>query len=139
MIVYALIRDDDVGFGILIVGIIVAMVGIASLAVVYPATYFNSMDTVSEMEAFQGHTMSVYEYTILETKGIEISAAEVGLIDVAYLEQGKTTSQRIKELRDKVEWYNQNLRQLERQNAHWLLDDFTYNVPEHLTPIVIKG
>ena len=72
------------------------------------------------------------------TEAIEITAADPGLADVAYLEQGVATSQRLAELRDKVEWYNAKLQWFETFNGIWLADGFIADPPDHLKPIHLE-
>lgn len=93
--------------------------------------------TVNEMVAFYESNQYNYRYAVENTEDVNIVAAEPGLIDVAYLEQGKLTGVRIMEFRDQVNWYNRTLRDYRDKNTHWFLGAFYHNPPDYLKPIVL--
>lgn len=95
----------SIGSLLTIVGVICALVFVIS----WPAQFYNSLDQNTRLEAFYDATLSAYEYAITETESVEIKGSSAGLIDVAYLEQGKAQSERVRELRDSVTWYNKTL------------------------------
>ena len=96
-----------IGTGLLLtaVGLICAFIFVIS----WPAQFYHSLDQNTRLEAFYDATLSAYEYAITETESVEIKGSSAGLIDVAYLEQGKAQSERVRELRDSVTWYNKTL------------------------------
>ena len=117
------------------------------LLIVWPITYSVSVGTVSDMEAFANATKSAYEYTITSTQEVEIkavSSAEPSTYEIldtgglAYLKLGSQASERIRELRVKVEWYNAMLERYKRFNAFWFTQGFITNVPEDMVPIILK-
>lgn len=129
-------NNDALGFPSVLGGVIVLCLLIA-VVVIWPSTYFSSVGTIARMEAFYHDTLDAYEYTVTATGNIEITNAEVGLIDIAYQEQGLATSERLRELRDRVEWFNASLRRYERFNSTFIAGAFLANVPDDLAPIRI--
>jgi hypothetical protein len=89
------------------------------------------------MEAFYHDTLSAYEHTVTATGNIEITNAESGLVDIAYQEQGVATSERLRELRDRIEWFNARLWHYERFNTFFIADGFLADLPGDLAPIRI--
>lgn len=108
------------------------------ICAVWPKVYFGSVNEIARTEAFYHDTLSAYEYTVEATGNIEIKNAESGLIDIAYQEQGVATSERLKELRDRVEWFNARLRHYERFNGFFIADPFLADMPDGLVPITLN-
>lgn len=119
-------------------GGVTAVVMLIVAIVVWPAVYFDSVGEVTKMEAFYHDTLESYEYTITATGDIEITNAQAGVVDVAYNQQGVATSERLKELRDKVEWFNARLRHYERFNSMFVADAFLADMPDDLVPITLS-
>lgn len=108
-----------------------------AILVVWPVVYLTSVGQVARMEAFYYDTLEAYEYTVVATGQVEIASAEAGLIDVAYQGQGQAASSRLRELRDRVDWYNSELRRLDRLNDSFLAGPFLADVPDDLQPITL--
>jgi hypothetical protein len=128
--------NDNLGIPSVFMGAVFGGLLIAIVAL-WPTLYFNSIAEVARMEAFYHDTLSAYEYTVTATGDIEITNAEAGLIDIAYQEQGAATSERLRELRDRIEWYNAKLRYFERFNSLYIADPFLADLPDDLAPIKI--
>ncbi len=109
-----------------------------ALLIAWPSLYFGSVSEIASMEAFYRNTLDAYEYTVAATGDIDITNAEVGLIDIAYQEQGVATSERLRELRDRVEWFNAKLRHYERFNSFAIADPFLADLPDGLAPITLS-
>ena len=99
------------------------------------------------MKAFVSATKSAYEYTITSTQEVEIkaislaepSASEIlNVGELAYLKLGSQASERIKEFRAKVEWYNKTLERYRQYNFFWFTQGFIANIPENMMPIILK-
>jgi len=105
---------------------------------------FGNLDTagkVSKMNAFYHETLSAYEYAVNRTEQVVIDVSGTranSITDFSYDEQGKAVSERLKELRDLVAWYNETLRYLRVTNEWPILGDFYYDVPVDLKPIILK-
>lgn len=129
-------RHTAIGLGT--ASMVLGVVFLWVMAIVYPILYYGSSAEAAQLEAFYDDTLQAFEYTVDATEAIEITASEPGLADVAYLEQGVATSQRLAELRDKVEWYNAKLQWFEQFNGMWLADGFVADLPGHLKPIHLE-
>jgi hypothetical protein len=84
--------------------------------------------------------MSVYEYTIEKTERVVIDASGTrsgSFTDFSYQQQGQVVGERIKEFRNKVEIYNQQLYRLRGRNRMPVFGSMYYDVPEDLKPIKI--
>ena len=94
---------------------------------------------VSKLQAFHRQVKPAYEYAFDQTKGMDISAPQNPgqLVDAARVEQLKVASERLKELRDKVDWYNTTLYSLRRAKQHWFLRMYVADVPDDLQPIML--
>lgn len=93
-------------------GLPLGLLGLVLMFVVgisWPTIFYSSLGENARLEAFYDATLSAYEYAITETEDVEIKGSEAGLVDVAYMEQGKAQSERVRELRDWVAWYNKTL------------------------------
>ena len=129
-------RDLEVVLGI--VGGIISVGLLLAITITWPISYYTSVSEVTRMEAFYYDTLDAYEYTVVATGNIEITNADAGLVDVAYNEQGVATSNRLQELRDKIEWFNAKLRSYERFNSMFITDPFLANLPSGLAPITLS-
>lgn len=96
-----------------------------------------SFDERSELEAFYFDTASTYQNVASLTNEITIPAAEAGLFDIAHNNQASTTSERLRELRDKVEWYNKQLQKSRNCNDNFFLSGFCVEISDELKPIRI--
>ena len=103
--------------------------------VVFAVMYFGSVGERVSLEAFYRDTIGTYEHTILATGEVEISAAQPGIIDVAYLGQAEVVGERIVELRDEIANYNRRLRWFRTFNGMFLADGFLADLPEDMKPI----
>lgn len=117
-------------------GVLATIVALAFF-LVWGVAALDTRTTVNEMVAFYESNQYNYRYAVENTEDVNIVAAEPGLIDVAYLEQGKLTGVRIMEFRDQVNWYNRTLRDYRDKNTHWFLGEFYHNPPDYLKPIVL--
>lgn len=114
---------------------VVSCIMLFVISIVWPVRYFTSVDEIASMEAFYHNTLDAYEYTVIATGEVNITNAETGLLDIAYKDQGVATSERLRELRDKVEWYNARFRHYERFNTFFIADSFLADLPDDLIPI----
>lgn len=105
--------------------------------IVWGVAALDTRTTVNDMVTFYESNQHNYRYAVENTEDVNIVAAEPGLIDVAYLEQGKLTGMRIQEFRDRVNLYNRTLRNYRDKNTHWFLGAFYHNPPDYLKPIVL--
>lgn len=105
--------------------------------IVWGVAALDTRTTVNDMVAFYESNQHNYRYAVENTEDVNIVAAEPGLIDVAYLEQGKLTGMRIQEFRDRVNLYNRILQNYRDKNTHWFLGAFYHNPPDYLKPIVL--
>jgi len=117
----------------------IAVIAFFVVALVYSIVYYKDLSDVAEMESFYESNLGAYVYTVERTGDIELTSSEPGILDVAYLNIGKVTGARLRELRDKVTWYNNRLQKSIRYNASWFLDGFLPDAPEYLKPIVLTG
>lgn len=92
---------------------------------------------VAGMEAFYYETIQAYEYTITRTGTVEISAAQPGLLDVAYLGQAGVVGLRIVELRDEVAHFNRRLRWYATFESDPIASPFLASIPDDMKPITI--
>ncbi len=120
--------------GLLAASVICGVLVLAT-ALIFLASYFSSIGEKSSMEAFYRDTVGTYEHTILATGEVEISAAQPGLIDVAYLGQAEVVGERIVELRDEIANYNRRLRWFRTFNDLFIADGFLVDLPEDMKPI----
>lgn len=109
-----------------------------AVLIVWPTVYYASVGNITEMEAFYHNTLESYQYTVRATGEIEITNAQAGLVDIAYQEQGVTTSERLRELWDRVEWFNARLRHYQRFNDMAIAAPFLADVPDDLAPIILS-
>ena len=128
-------NNEDVGVMFGLTAFVALIFFLLPLSITWSILYMGSKGEIASLQAFYEDTISSYEYSITATGQVDIVNAEVGLIDVAYLEQGKTQSERIREFRDKIDWYNGKLRHYEVFNGMWVADPFLADVPEELKPI----
>lgn len=105
---------------------------------IWTGVYMSSRGEVASLVAFHDSTLDSYVYTVSATGEVVIEQAEVGLIDIAYEAQGQVASERLRELRDKVDWYNGVLQRLRAYNNMGFVDPFLADPPERLQPIVLR-
>ncbi len=126
---------------LLIPGVVMLIVGIIATLVwgiSWGSTYVGSYNTIQRMRAFQNETMNAYEYAIDKTENvvIDVSGTRTGAFtDFSYQEQGKAVSERVKELRDEVTWFNSTYYSYQGKNRIPVIGDMYYDVPEDLHPI----
>lgn len=111
-----------------------------SWASAYGISAMNTYETVQKMSAFREATMSSYEYTINETRDIVINTDNTrdgSITDFTYNEQGKTVSERIKELRDQVEIHNYLIAKYRGWNNNWILSGMYYDIPDDWTYLIL--
>lgn len=92
---------------------------------------------VASLEAFYYETLASYEYTAGRTGTIEISAAQPGLIDVAYMGQAEIVGMRLVELRNEVAHYNRRIRWYHAFADMPFASPFLAEVPDELHLITI--
>ena len=103
--------------------------------------YINSFDMARELEAFYHDTQSAYEYTISATEEVIIDPSQTrgdAITDFSYQEQGQAVSERIREFRNKIVWYNEELRKLQGRNEWFILGAVFEDAPEELKPIRLE-
>jgi len=132
-------RSDEavIGAPSFLLGFVAACLLTAVIAI-WPTVYFGSVGVIARMEAFYYDTLDSYEYTVTATGQIEITNAEPGLLDIAYQQQGVATSERLRELRDRIDWYNAKLRHYQRFNSFAIADPFLADTPVGLAPITLS-
>ena len=102
--------------------------------------YLNSFSTARELEAFYHDTQSAYEYTISATEEVVIDPSQTrgdAITDFSYQEQGQAVSERIREFRNKIAWYNEALRKFQGRNEWPILGAVYEDAPDELRPIVL--
>ena len=117
---------------------IVGLIATLTFGIMWGSVYLGSYNSIQRLSAFQNETMSFYVYTINRTEWvvIDISGTREGaLTDFSYQQQGQFVSERIKELRNKVELYNEELYGLRAKNRIPLFGAMYYDVPDNLKPI----
>ncbi len=120
--------------------IIIGALGMFMWVLTSALIYFNSFNTARELEAFYHDTRSAYEYTISATEDVVIDPSRTrgdAITDLAYQEQGQAVSERIREFRNRILWYNEELRKLQGRNGWFILGAFYEDAPEDLKPIRI--
>lgn len=108
--------------------------------------YMVRYEILGNYEAFHDATLKAYTYTIDESENIRINYSSAQtvierLLDtggLTYLELGKIVSDRILELREKVEDYNMTIATFNRMNKNWLLGLVYPEIPERLKLIVLE-
>jgi hypothetical protein len=100
-----------------------------------------SYTKISDLEAFQMATKSAYEHVAEETKNMQISAPQQPghIVDAARLEQLKVASERLRELRDKVAWYNEHVVWLQKCKKSWFFRMYQAEIPDTLQPIILSS
>ncbi len=99
-----------------------------------------SFEMARELEAFYYDTQSAYEYTISATEEVVIDPSKTrgdAITDFSYQEQGLAVSERIREFRNKIAWYNEELRKLQGRNGWFILGAVFEDVSEGLLPITL--
>ena len=128
-----------------VIGIVLAVSGALGLFTwlfMSILVYVESFDTARELEAFYHDTQSAYEYTISATEEVVIDPSQTrgdAITDFSYQEQGQAVSERIREFRNKIVWYNEELRKLRGHNEWFILGAVFEDAPEELKPIRIGG
>ncbi len=128
-----------------VIGTIMIIIGALGLFIwvfMSALIYFNSFARARELEAFYHDTRSAYEYTISATEGVVIDPSRTrgdAITDLAYQEQGQAVSERIREFRNKITWYNEELRKLQGRNEWFLLGALYEDAPGDLKPIRLGG
>ena len=122
------------GAAMLVVGLFGALIwGIS-----WGSSYLGSYNDFQRMRAFQNETMSAHEYAIDKTESvvIDVSGTRTGAFtDFSYQEQGKAVSERVREFRDKVSWFNETYYSYQGKNRIPVIGNMYYDVPEDLHPI----
>lgn len=113
--------------------------------IVSPIVYIARYEHIATLEAFNDATLKAYTYTIDESENIHIKFSEsksiTTLLDagkLTYLELSKEVSERIKELRDEIEKYNDTIALYNRMNRHFILGLFYPDIPERLKYIILE-
>lgn len=122
------IWDTVFNFGVVLA--IIAGVALLVLLAVYSGLRLDSTSEVAEIEAFYDATVQAYETTAESTGNVNIYVSDQALIDAGYWEQGAEVSNRLAELRDKIDWYNSYLNRNRHWNDMWLVDDFVADAPD---------
>lgn len=103
--------------------------------ILWTTFWCSSYQDIQEMRAFQDTNIEWYLDTISQTANVEVQNTDGGIfIDIAYIEQSAITSERIVELRDRVNDYNEKLQELTAWNSS-ALDLMFADVPSDLKPI----
>jgi hypothetical protein len=106
-------------------------------SIIYPAVRMKSTADVADLEAFHDSTVKSFEIAAEETETVTVYVSDQALIDAGYWGQGLAVSDRLAELRDKVDWYNRSLNRNRHWNSIWVTNGFTADAPEDLTYIEI--
>ena len=107
--------------------------------IAWVATSVDSRANIQRMEAFREATIHAYEYTIDETENVVIAIDDFSLTDFTYQQQGLAVSERIKELRNQVLWYNSTLAQYRGWNDNFFLSGMYADVPDDWTYIILES
>lgn len=118
----------------LVLSVVMVTLGITTLSLT-----LSTAGEVQRLEAFYHDTLSTYEYVVDRSEQIvvRVSASEV-ITDFANIDQAAQVAERLRELRDRVEWYNESLRYLRQANEWPLLGEMYYDVPADLRPIILE-
>ncbi len=119
------------GFVVTCLGFIAAIV----IGILWAVNYFSSLDAINDMQAFLD-TRPAYEQAIAQAEGVEIKGADTGFVDIAYEAQAKAYTNLVVDYRNKIEWYNETLRQTRALNGTFL-GIFRVDVPDDLKPIIV--
>lgn len=88
-----------------------------ALSVLWPCNYFSSLNAVQELRAFR-NTQATYIAAIQAAEKVHIAGAEAGLVDLAHQEQSQAYTDLVRQYRDKIDWYNNNLQQTKALNEN---------------------
>ena len=141
------VSDDSDDYAGQVVGAIFSGVLLFILLLTWTSTYTGSIREIADLRAFSDATKSAYEYTITATEEVEIKAVIVtkpspqeilNVGELAYLQLAPRVSERIKDLRDRIEWYNQTRERIIQWNRFWISQSFVCDLPSDIKPIIIK-
>lgn len=97
-------------------------------------SYADSKSNNAALEAFYSEVYDAYKITAAKTEqmtvGGEQNKPESVAIQSEYLQQAPEAAQRLKELRDKVEWYNVTLRAKQTFYSNWFLRQYMTEPPQ---------
>lgn len=130
------VNFEDVSFGLGIVGIIFWI----AISMISIGAYFNSVARIADLESFQLANKQAFEVTSKQTGEavIRLSSNPAFQISVENLKQSTNWSDRIKELRNRVIWYNLNLNRLRTYNRNWWLYLMFANPPKELELLILE-
>ena len=135
----------DENLELLVPGVLLFLIfGLATVVfgIAWGTTYLNSYNKIQQLSAFQNETMSAYQYAIDRTENVEIDAGRTrdgSFTDFSYQQQGQAVSERTKELRNMVAWYNREFYKLQGRNRIPVIGAMYRDVPEDLRPIKLES
>lgn len=120
---------------------VLGFVGMLVWGLIWGFNYLGTYQEVQRMEAFYNDTQMAYKYTIDRTEAvvIDVEGTRRGSItDFSYQEQGAAVSDRIREFRAKVDWYNSTLYVYRGMKEVPAIGDTFHEVPADLMPIRLE-
>ncbi len=121
------------------VGTVIFVIAFVIVLIILPISYVDSVNTIADLETFQEAVFENYVVTINATEQATIKLdMEKLLVSAENIKQSTNLSNRIVELRDKVTWYNENLKRLRTKNQIWWIGGFYKDVPDSLHMIILK-
>jgi len=114
----------------------ISFVVLIIFSTIWISTYPGAVGTLGELRAFKDGVYETYASAVVLTKNATIQLnMDKAMFSAENAQQSSVVSERIKELRDKVAWYNETIAKYQANNKVWFLDPFYPEVPEDLTPI----
>lgn len=97
----------------------------------------------TKLESFAHYTMQGYTYTITKTGEIVLQGEKItnpnSVTDLGYIKLAEMSADRIRELRDAVTWYDEDLIWYQRATSLPFVGAFYPTVPADLKPIILGG
>jgi hypothetical protein len=105
-----------------------------TFAIVWPSLYFASLGTVQALRGF-AETRCVYVNAIQQAEAVVIiGAGEPATLDLTYQQQAGRFTDLVQQLRDRTEWYNRTLFNVQALKDNVFVGQFRVG-PGDLTPI----
>ncbi|KKL88085.1 hypothetical protein LCGC14_1928210 [marine sediment metagenome] len=136
---YPFVINCDCGGGALFVCSLILLIVFLS---VWMGVYLGHVGELAKMDSFQKATLSTYEYAVTETAAMlsQEGLAEAFLLDgsIEKLQLADSVSQRISELRTRLEVHNEGLARYQILENNILVGVFYPPSPDHLTYLTLK-
>ncbi len=115
-----------------VIGAGLVVVVAAMVAFLYVISYSSSLSSNAKLMALNKEVLPAYADVAKITENITIKGARKGgdLLQGAYWKQAEVASNRWKELRDQIQWYNEKLRSKKLYKQNWFFGIWMAPVPE---------